>query len=323
MPQIRRLGAIVLVTLTCVLGASEAEAATARVAVLRMVALGDSYSAGVGVGAVASGCDRDRLAYAPRARNDLLPSSYRIDSFAYPACSGAKTSDLLSKQLPSVSASDTVASVTIGGNDIGFAPKIAGCFFGNCGPDAYGLQADVRGGKQTWSVLFEKLVTTYVNIRKRMATNGHLYVLTYPIPFSRDLTTACNGFNATEQNAANALVTRLDDTIYLATRRAAELLRSKHGRPGNVRFVEWRTGTRIEKGYTIPAGQPGAGQKFATYKSADGLCNTRGRNPFINGYVGALPAGIANPLGNSFHPKSNGYWKAAQLLHAAIRTYQP
>ena len=321
MPQIRRLGAIVLVTLTCVLGASEAEAATARVAVLRMVALGDSYSAGVGVGAVGFGCDRDGLAYAPRARNDLLPASYRIDRFAFVACSGAKTGDV-TKQLASVAPTDNVVSITVGGNDIGFGPKISGCAFGACGPDTYGLQADVRGGTQTWSGLFNKLVNVYVSIRRRMAATGHLYVLSYPIPFSRDATSSCNGFTATEQNAGNALVTRLDDTISQATQRAAEVLRSLHGRPGHVRFVDWRTGIRIANGYTIPQGKPGAGQQFATYKSPDGLCNTRGRSAFINGYVAAFPAG-GNPLGNSFHPKSNGYWKAAQVLHAAIRTYQP
>jgi hypothetical protein len=321
-PQIRRLGAIVLVTLTCVLGASEAQAATARVSVLRMVALGDSYSAGVGVGAVGFGCDRDGLAYAPRARNDLLPASYRIDRFAFVACSGAKTSDVLATQLGAISSTDSVASITIGGNDIGFGPKISGCAFGSCGPDTYGLQADVRGGTQTWSGLFNKLVNVYVSIRRRMAATGHLYVLSYPIPFSRDSTSSCSGFTATEQNAANALVTRLDDTIYNATGRAAEVLRSQHGRPANVRFVDWRTGTRITNGYTIPKGWPGAGQQFATFKSPDGLCNTRGRSAFINGYVAAFPAG-GNPLGNSFHPKSNGYWKAATLLQASIRRYQP
>jgi hypothetical protein len=321
-PQIRRLGAIVLVTLTCVLGASEAQAATARVSVLRMVALGDSYSAGVGVGAVGFGCDRDGLAYAPRARNDLLPASYRIDRFAFVACSGAKTSDVLATQLGAISSTDSVASITIGGNDIGFGPKISGCAFGSCGPDTYGLQADVRGGTQTWSGLFNKLVNVYVSIRRRMAATGHLYVLSYPIPFSRDSTSSCSGFTATEQNAANALVTRLDDTIYNATGRAAEVLRSQHGRPGNVRFVDWRTGTRITNGYTIPKGWPGAGQQFATFKSPDGLCNTRGRSAFINGYVAAFPAG-GNLLGNSFHPKSNGYWKAATLLQASIRRYQP
>lgn len=217
--------------------------------------------------------------------------------------------------------SHTVAAITIGGNDIGFAPKLKGYYFGRCGPDTFSLQADVRGGTQTWNQVYDCLASTYVAIRRRMNFRGHLYVLTYPIPFSRQ-SGSCNGLDATEQNAANALVTRLDDTIYHAVRRANDLLGSGPAkRPGNVHFVDWRTGTRINGDYTIPSGYIGAGGRFATFVSPDGLCNTQGRSPFINGY--SASASAVNPLGNSFHPKSNGYWHGAQILAAAVRKFQP
>lgn len=282
---------------------SSASAATA----LNMIGLGDSYSAGVGLGGVSGGCDQDRFAYAPRARNDILPRSHRINGLKFVACSGHRTSDVLSNQVPFVNASHNVAAITVGGNDIGFGPKLRGCYFGRCGPDTFSLQADVRGGTQTWSQLHSRMANTYVAIRRRMNASGHLYVLTYPIPFSRR-SDPCSGLDGTEQNAANALVTRLDDTIYHAVASANALSR-------NVHFVDWRTGTRVDRGYRIPTGYSGAGGVFPSYVSPDGLCNTQGRTPFINPYV--------FPAGNSFHPNSTGYWRGAQLLAAAIRKFQP
>ncbi|MCA9826687.1 MAG: hypothetical protein KC479_15010, partial [Dehalococcoidia bacterium] len=83
-------------------------------------------------------------------------------------------------------------------------------------------------------------------------------------------------------------------------------------------FVDWRTGTRVENGYTIPAGYADAGRSFATYVSPDGLCNTSGRTPLINGFVDILGPN----RGNSFHPNSTGYWLGAELVSAAIRAHQ-
>jgi lysophospholipase L1-like esterase len=284
-----------------------------------MVALGDSYSSGTGLGSVtAAQCDRDAYAYAPRARRDILARTHSVTGFTFVACIGDKTADVWNDQLPLVRSSHNVASITIGGNDIGFSAKVKGCAIGRCGSDTYSLQADVRGGRQTWDDLYKKLYTTYVNVRRRMSRSGNLYVLTYPIPFSR-ATSSCAGLDATEQNAANALVTRLGDTIYQAVQQANKLLPAAHGRPGNVRFVDWRTGTRIANGYTIPSGYSGAGRKFATYSSPDGLCTkTPGRSPFVNGYVIS-----ATNYMNSFHPNSTGYWRGAELFAAAVRKHQP
>lgn len=281
--------------------------------------MGDSYSAGTGLGPVSPGCDRDSFAYAPRAARDLLASSYTVD-LRHTACSGARIQDIWNSQLTSVDSSTRVVSLTVGGNDVGFSAKLGGCWT-TCGPDTMALQADVPGGTQTWDDVYANLVTTYVAVRRKMASDGHLYVLTYPIPFGRQSSASCQGLSALEQNAANALVTRLDDTIYWAVRRANELLPTVHGRPGNVHFVDWRTGTRQENAYTIPAGLPDAGRTFASYSSPDGLCNTSGRTPYLNGFVNNAPT---NPdRGNSFHPNSTGYWAGAVLVAANIRRDVP
>lgn len=302
------------------------------VASLHWVAMGDSYSAGVGLGSVPAGCDQDEFAYAPRARRDILSSSYTIDSFNFVACSGAVTQDVRSPsndiwedQLGAISASTNVVSLTVGGNDIGFADKLAGCAIGECGPDLYGLEAHVEGGSQTWDDVFDRLVTTYIAARRRMSPSGHVYVLSYPIPFARTSPAGCAGLTSTEQNAANALVTRLDDTISLAVQHANDLLQNVHNLAGNVHFVEWRTGARAEGAYTIGSIYPGAGGVFASYSSADGLCNGQGHTPFIRGYTaeGGTVQCRTCPFGNSFHPNSTGYWHAAQQLATAIRNDFP
>lgn len=280
---------------------------------LYWIALGDSYSAGVGVGGVGTGCDRDRMAYAPRADRDIFGSSRSV-AVRHVACSGATTLDVWADQLPQVTSAHNVATITIGGNDINFARRILNCVVA-CSSDTLYL----RASPLTWDQLYSRLVTTYVNVRKRMSLNGHLYVLSYPIPFSRHRST-CNGFSANEQNAANALVTRLGDTIYLAVQRANELLPDVHGRPGNTHFVDWRPNQsgRITNGY-YTADNYG----FDSYKTAFGLCNNAGNTPYLNGYVAAAAVDPRNSYNNSFHPNTTGYWRAAQLTAAAIGRHQP
>lgn len=279
---------------------------------LRWIAMGDSYSAGVGLGSVQPppGCDQDPYAYAPRARRDALPARYNTSDFTFTACSGHKTGNLTRAQLPRVRSDHNVASMTIGGNDIDFAGTVIDCGVFSCGDDLLRLSA----GPITWDTVFTRLRDVYAATRRKMARDGHLYVLTYPIPFARQREGRCAGLSNNEQNAANALVTRLDDTIFRAVNAANTQLNSA-GVPGNVHFVDWRTGTRVERGYTIPQRLPGGGQQFATYTSPDGLCNTSGNRPFIHGYE--------IPLLNAFHPTSTGYWHGAVVLSSAIQRFQP
>jgi lysophospholipase L1-like esterase len=290
---------------------------------LSMLALGDSYSAGVGLGHVYRGCDRNKGAYARRAANKLA-DKYKV-SILSKACSGAVVGDVLDKQLRHVTSDRNIVTITIGGNDIHFEEKLKGCALGTCGGDVFGIKPDKRGGKQTWSELSRRLVTTYVNVRKRMAKSGYLYVSTYPMPFARTTQKRCAGLDPIEQSAANALVTALDDVIEEAVAKANQALVANHGRPGNIRLVEWRTpkdGREVD-GYAIPANRKGAGLRFDTWKSPDGLCNGRGRTPFIRGYGPSTSDRTRDIYDNSFHPNSTGYGHMATKVANAIRADFP
>ncbi|MER6914681.1 SGNH/GDSL hydrolase family protein [Streptomyces sp. NPDC000594] len=113
------LGAVLALT-----GAGQAQAAESA-APLDYVALGDSYSSGVGAGSYdsASGdCKRSSKAF-PR----LWAAANAPSSFSFTACSGAITSDVTGRQLGPLNASTDLVSVSVGGNDAGFADVMTTC----------------------------------------------------------------------------------------------------------------------------------------------------------------------------------------------------
>ena len=82
------------------------------------VALGDSYSSGVGAGDYTGGsCRRSSHAYSALWAAEHSPASYRSA-----ACSGATTASVLSGQLSAVTSDTTFVTITIGGNDVGSPP---------------------------------------------------------------------------------------------------------------------------------------------------------------------------------------------------------
>ncbi len=163
-----------------VVTAAPAEAATT----INYVALGDSYSSGVG----ADGYDPGSCSRTPRAYAPLWVAGHTVASFTFAACSGAKTDDVRNSQLGSLNPSTTLVTITIGGNDAGFVNVVTTCILGTDGSCRW----MVDGAK--WyiqNVLPGKLDQTYGAIRGR-APNARLVVLGYPRLF--ELTSSCNVF---------------------------------------------------------------------------------------------------------------------------------
>lgn len=93
------------------------------------VALGDSYSSGVGAGDYlpdSGDCRRSANAYP-----QLWAAANSPTSFAFVACSGATTSSVASGQLGVLDAATSLVSVTAGGNDVGFADVMQDCVLGS------------------------------------------------------------------------------------------------------------------------------------------------------------------------------------------------
>jgi lysophospholipase L1-like esterase len=135
-------------------------------------ALGDSYSSGVGAGPYdTSGCLRSQRSYAP-----LWAAAHSVDTFRFVACGGAVTQDVLDEQLTALNSSTTLVTITIGGNDAGFAEVVTTCQFGT---DSACKAAVDEARAFATTELPGRLDRTYAAIRAA-APNAELVVLGYP-----------------------------------------------------------------------------------------------------------------------------------------------
>jgi len=168
------------------------------------VALGDSYSSGTGAGDYFDQeCLRSDLAY-PR----LLANGIGAD-LTFAACSGATGSDLLLEQLTSLDEGTDLVTVTIGGNDIGWAEAVKACItpFARCLDDIEAAEERIR------TELPGLLDGVYGAISDR-APEASVYVLGYPKLFNE--LDECDAFGQTslsEQRRMNQAADLLADTI--------------------------------------------------------------------------------------------------------------
>ncbi|MEV4438825.1 SGNH/GDSL hydrolase family protein [Streptomyces sp. NPDC049577] len=206
----RALSALVLAAAVALGGAGAAQAATLT-ATPAYVALGDSYSSGVGAGSYdsASGdCKRSTRAYPA-----LWAAAHHPSAFAFTACSGARTGDVLSSQLGPLNSATGLVSISIGGNDAGFGDTMSTCVMSD---DASCLQRIDQARAFAQNELPAKLDQVYGAIRAK-APAAHVVVLGYP----RFYRTGgfCIGLSDTKRNAINNAADLLDS---ITAKRAAD-----------------------------------------------------------------------------------------------------
>ncbi|MBL1068074.1 SGNH/GDSL hydrolase family protein [Streptomyces sp. 7-21] len=138
------------------------------------VALGDSYSSGVGAGSYddASGdCRRSTVAYP-----ELWADANAPASFDFTACSGATTTDVLNNQLGPLDSGTSLVTISIGGNDAGFADAMQTCVL--WGTSAC-LDRIAEANAYISGTLPSRLDAVYQEIASR-APNAEVVVLGYP-----------------------------------------------------------------------------------------------------------------------------------------------
>ncbi|MFG2312499.1 SGNH/GDSL hydrolase family protein [Streptomyces sp. NPDC048566] len=191
-------------------GAATAQAQTA--AATGYVALGDSYSSGVGAGSYigSSGdCKRSTKAYP-----SLWAAAHSPSSFAFTACSGARTGDVTANQLGPLSSSTGLVSISIGGNDAGFSDVMTTCVLQS---ESSCLARIATAKAYVDSTLPGKLDSVYSAIRTK-APSAHVVVLGYPRFYK--LNGSClTGLSEKERSAINGAADYLDSAI--AARAAA------------------------------------------------------------------------------------------------------
>ena len=203
-----------LIAAAAVAGCGASPAPTAPPA---YVALGDSFSSGVGAKPNSGACLRSRRSYP-------YLIGRRVTSFR--ACAAATTGDVLRHQLRPFPPNTRLVTISIGGNDVGFVDIVATCLLGTSG----GCQRRAaRAERFLRGELRERLRRVYDLIRER-APDATVVVAGYPRLFARGPWCGSIGdISDREQRLLNAGSDLLARTI------AAEVRRRRGFRFADVR----------------------------------------------------------------------------------------
>ncbi len=174
------------------------------------VALGDSYSSGVGTTSnYLNSCDQSSVAYP-----ELYANSAGLASFSFQACSGAKAPDIEANQLGALNSGTSLVSLTDGGNDVGFSSIMETCVLES---DSSCQSAIAGAVSQAQSSLPGTLDTLYDDISSD-APNAHVVVLGYPEFYDTGVTD-CIGLSQADHVALDNASDALDDVISAAAAR--------------------------------------------------------------------------------------------------------
>ncbi|HEY7417765.1 MAG TPA: GDSL-type esterase/lipase family protein [Ktedonobacteraceae bacterium] len=252
--------------------------------------LGDSYSAGEGTDQYTgpTGCYRSLLAYGYLLGNGV-PTPTMI------ACSGAVTADIdqvtQRPDLPGTQIQQlqnlpqqgrTLITMTIGGNDVGFAAALKSCIlsFTSCA----GMQSTIA---QKITALEPRLVQVYQEI-EQASPGADIIILGYPLLVADPATADCRnpivraGLSKSEMTMIRTLAGQMDSVISQAATQAG-----------------------------VSATTTGIENAFAGYEA----CAPQGNNEFINEITG-----LDDKLHGTFHPDTLGYQADASAINAALQT---
>jgi lysophospholipase L1-like esterase len=185
-----------------------AEAASA----VQYVALGDSYSSGLGAGDYISSsgsCDRSTRAYPEQWADANAPAS-----FISVACAGATTADVRGSQVSALSASTTLVSITIGGNDAGFSSVMETCVLSStstCLKAVSNAEAFVNTNTQ-----LPALLNATLQAIRAHAPAAKIVVLGYPELYHLSRSSTCIGLSTKDRTALNGGADDLDSALAAA-----------------------------------------------------------------------------------------------------------
>ncbi|MBA0127126.1 SGNH/GDSL hydrolase family protein [Haloechinothrix sp. YIM 98757] len=171
-------------------------------------ALGDSAASGNGTRNpdLDLECYRSSDAYGP-----LIEEERTDTSLVFPACQGAETPDIVKDQSKHLSEDTDYVTVSIGGNDIGFADIILNC--ANHWDEEQCLETVDDANRKIEEELPDKLDAAYAAITDN-APDATVMSVGYPRFFSDDVSCAdADGISPAEGEALNGLADNLDAKI--------------------------------------------------------------------------------------------------------------
>ncbi|WP_028663020.1 SGNH/GDSL hydrolase family protein [Saccharomonospora halophila] len=188
----RRFLATITVSLLALVGGAVSTAAAPAV---DYVALGDSYSSGVGAGSYndSGNCKRSSNAYPA-----LWADSHPVSDFEFAACLGARTSDVIS-QAAALDAGTTLVTLSVGGNDAGFTDVMIDCTLGT---DQQCVDRVATAKDYATTTLPGLLDEVYATVTAN-APNAEVIVLGYPRFY--EIGGSCRvGLSDTKRSAINS-----------------------------------------------------------------------------------------------------------------------
>lgn len=290
-------GTAVPLAVAAVLGAGPAAAApTAAVAPNAVVTLGDSYSSGLGSGGYYNDCDNTPNAWG----NLIFPET--VTSRTLLACSGATIPDVQGQvaTLAGIpSSGNRLVTVTVGGNDAGFADELVNCFLSDCTRNQAVLEGRIDGLEGPLTSLYDEIEAAAPG--DRILVGG--YPLLVPDPDVRGWCYALTFLiTSAERDMIRTLGVRLNDVIERAAVAAG------------VTPVT----TDLEVGFTGHEACQNSNRDWIYGLSLSGGFAANGQQPAGPVVAGGGRVGVqADFVRDSFHPTRTGQQAYADSFEAA------
>ena len=182
----------------------------AQAAAPAYVALGDSYSSGTGTRSYISDgttCQRSTQAYPS------LIATARGYALNFRACSGATITDVTNTQLSALTSATSYVSISVGGNDAGFADVLTECAQPWWSSDCDGAIDTAQAFINT--TLPGRLNTLYASIRSR-SPYAKVVIVGYPRIFNGEDCNALTWFSPDEEAQLNSTADLLNSKLSAA-----------------------------------------------------------------------------------------------------------
>lgn len=175
---------------------------------LEYAAVGDSFAAGTGAGSYLTGspCYQSSKSY-PKLLDADRKANLRLVSF--PACSGASTGETVA-QVSGIATTAKVVTVTVGGNDVGFADVMRTCFI-LVSPSSCQAYIDAGAAIAASQGFRDDVAAVITAIRDRTEPDAKVIVAGYPLLFHLNSSGVNPGYAWADEVDAETVV--LNDVI--------------------------------------------------------------------------------------------------------------
>ncbi|MGB3439094.1 MAG: SGNH/GDSL hydrolase family protein [Actinophytocola sp.] len=188
-------------------------AAPASAAAGKYVALGDSYAVAPGTYTYDDPSESDPCRRGPLTYTRLWAAAHPDVAFTEASCSGATTADMISTQVPQLTADTSLVTVQVGGNDVGFVAVLQNCILTLDDQDCLdGVEAAKAAAV---GVLPAGLGQTYAAIRGA-APSAQVIVVGYPRLYTIGGDCGILGLSDRERTALNSAADTLSDVTAAA-----------------------------------------------------------------------------------------------------------